>query len=138
MDNEKRRDTTLTPEVLDWVTRAQQDRDRRAREKAEAEAAKAEAEAAKARKTKVWPHETGRKARQMSFTLPSAEWKTTLQDKANEWGLRPSDILVYCLAYTMAAIESGEIQPPKGDGRRSRHRAGESLDLPWKPEKKGR
>lgn len=126
MNQEGRRDTGLTPEVLDLVTRAQQDRERQAREKAEQEAQKA-------RKTKLRPHETERKKRQMSVTFPTPEWKQTLQDKADEWGLRPSDLLTYCLSYTMAAIESGELEPPKGKDRRSYHRAGELLDLPWEP-----
>lgn len=128
MDNEGRRDTTLTPEVLDLVTRAQQDREKRARERAEEEAKKA-------RKTKQTPHEIGRKERQMSVTFPAPEWKQTIKDKAKAWELRPSDLLTYCVAYTMAAIEAGELQPPKGKGEEGRfyYRAGAVLDLPWKP-----
>jgi hypothetical protein len=126
MSQEGRRDTGLTPEVLDLVTRAQQDRERRAREKAEEEALKA-------RKTKLRPHETERKKRQMSVTFPTPAWKQTLQDKADEWGLRPSDLLTYCLSYTMAAVESGKLEPPKGKGGRFYHRAAEFLDLPWEP-----
>lgn len=126
MNQEGRRDTSLTPEVLDLVTRAQQDRERQAREKAEEEAQKA-------RKTKLRPHETKRKARQMSVTFRTPEWKEAVQEKANEWGLRPSDLLTYCLSYTMAAVESGKLEPPKGKGSRFYHRAGEFLDLPWEP-----
>jgi hypothetical protein len=69
----------------------------------------------------------------MSVTFPTPEWKRTLQDKADEWGLRPSDLLTYCLSYTLAAVESGQLEPPQGKRGRFYHRAAEFLDLPWEP-----
>jgi hypothetical protein len=84
---------------------------------------------------KATPHEKKRKARQMSLTFPSPEWKQAIKEQADKWNMRPSDLLVYCVSYTMQAIEDGEVRRPDGRVGRFYHRAGEALDLPWEPQR---
>jgi len=79
------------------------------------------------------PHERNRINRQMSFTLPSVEWKRVIKDQADDWDMRPSDFLLYCVSYTMANIKDGVVGPPDGEIGRFYHRAGEAFDLPWTP-----
>lgn len=82
---------------------------------------------------KPTPHELRRKARQMSVTFPTPEWKQAIAKQVERWHMRPSDFLIYCVSYTMRAIKDGQAKKPAGDVDPFRHRAGEMLDLPWKP-----
>ena len=84
------------------------------------------------RKTKITPHERGRKARQMSVTFPEPEWKDAVQEMAERWRVRPADVMVFAFSYMMDAIEAGELRRPAGE-QKYYHRSGEALELPWKP-----
>ena len=86
-----------------------------------------------ARKTKRRPREEKRSARFMGLTLPTPAWKLYIADKARELGIRPSDLVVYCLSYAFAALESGDLTRPDGAEIEGHHRAGETLNLPWRP-----
>ena len=87
-----------------------------------------------ARKTKLRPHESKRSARFVGITFPGPEWKDYITRKATELGdMRPSDLVVYCLSYAFEALESGDLPRPDASGVRVHHRAGEGLDLPWRP-----
>ena len=85
------------------------------------------------RETKLRPHERDRAARFMGITFPEAEWKDYIKRKAAELDMRPSDLVVYCLSYAFEALESGDLPRPDASGVRVHHRAGEGLDLPWRP-----
>ena len=91
-------------------------------------------ETEKERKTKRRPSEVNRPNRRVTISLPTVEWKETVLDQADRWGVRTSDFLTFCIAYTMAAIESGELRrAPRSGPTRFYHRAGEALELPWSP-----
>lgn len=87
------------------------------------------------RKTKRRPHEAKRSARLVAITFPSPEWKDYIKAKAAELGdeKRQSDLLVYCLSYAFAALESGELEPPDLGTIKGHQRAGEAFDLPFEP-----
>jgi hypothetical protein len=87
------------------------------------------------RKTKRKPHEVKRASRQLSVTFPMPDWKDAVLYQADRWGVRTSDFLTFCVAFTMQAIDSGELRrPPVRGPIRYHHRTGEALDLPWSPE----
>ena len=81
------------------------------------------------------PHEVKRAARLVGVTFPSPAWKSWIRAKAAELGDkdRLSDLLVYCLSYAFAAIESSDLTAPDLERIRSHYRASETLDLFWKP-----
>jgi len=106
----------------DQVTQAMLDR---SRQKEKTEAAKAE--------RKISPHERGRKARVLSLTLPTAEWKAAIAQQAAAWNLRPSDFVIFAISLTMQAIGDGTTDRPEGEIDQFRHKAGEGLELPWRP-----
>jgi hypothetical protein len=87
------------------------------------------------RKTPLYDHERKRRPRQMSVTFPTPEWSEVVREQAGDWGMRPSDFVTYCVAYTMAAIEQGEAQRPQGTPSHNLIplRAGGTFDLPWEP-----
>lgn len=88
----------------------------------------------KERKTPRRPSEEQRAQRRLSITFPTPEWKEALLEQADVWGVRASDFATFCIAYTMAAIESGELRrAPRSGPTRFYHRAGEPLELPWSP-----
>ena len=82
---------------------------------------------------RVRPHEVGRKRRQMSVTFPDAAWGAAVRDLADEWGVRPGDVVVYAVARLLAGVEGGEVGRPRVERVRPWHRAGECLELPWIP-----
>jgi len=79
------------------------------------------------------PHQVDRKRRAMSVTFPGAAWVQAVRDQARAWHVRPSDFLVWCVAYALRAIRDGVATRPRGDVDEHRHRAGEGLELPWEP-----
>jgi len=79
------------------------------------------------------PSEDDRVHRRMTITFPYPEWRDAVNVQAKEWALKASDFLTFCVAYTMAAIEAGDVTRPRGE-REFYHRAGEMLELPWDPE----
>ena len=81
----------------------------------------------------ITPHEISRSARQMSVTFPTPQWRPAIATQAAKWDMRPSDLLIYCISYTMQAIEAGQVKRPPGHVDRFRHRTGEGLELPWNP-----
>jgi len=87
----------------------------------------------KTRQTRRWPHEEGRAGRQTSVTFPTPAWREYIGRKAAALGIRPSDLLVYCLAYAFAALESGELLDPDTSRFQRHHRAGKTLNLSWEP-----
>jgi len=91
--------------------------------------------AAPERKTKRRPHEEKRSARLIGVTFPSSAWKGYIADKAAELGdeKRQSDLIVYCLSYAFAALETGELQVPDLASVPAHQRVGEALDLFWEP-----
>ena len=111
----------LDPAAEQFITQAQQ--------------TKATAQAAEpTRETRLRPHETGRKARQMNVTFPSAAWTEALRQMAEHWGLRPADLLVWCVSYAIRQILDSQVEPPSGAGRKQHHTACEWMkNLPWEP-----
>jgi hypothetical protein len=88
----------------------------------------------KDRSTARTPHEVNRSDRRFTFSLPTPEWKKAVQEEADRWDVRPSDFLTFCVAFTMRAIDNGELRVPHKKGPvRYHHRAGEVLTLPWSP-----
>ena len=85
------------------------------------------------RQTTRHPHEQKRSARFVGVTLPSPAWKDYITAKSEEYGLGPSDLVVYCLSDSFRRLESGELPPPDGSKKQRHHRAGEGLDLSWTP-----
>jgi len=79
------------------------------------------------------PHERERAQRRMSITLPDPEWRDAIWERAKAWGLNGSDFVTFCVSYTMAAIEAGNVERPDGE-RRFYHRTCRMLVLPWEPE----
>ena len=116
----------LDPAALEFVHHTQTDR---AQTETEAQAAKP------SRETILRPHETRRKPRQMNVTFPTSAWPEALREMAERWGLRPADLVTWCISIAITAIEQGEVDPPSGEGRRQHHTACEWLDLLWEPEK---
>jgi hypothetical protein len=86
------------------------------------------------RRTKRRPHEINRRDRAMSITFDSPAWPDAIRDQAAAWGLRPSDLVVYALSRLFHDIDAGTAHRPPGDHPRHYHRAGETLDLPWRPQ----
>jgi len=78
------------------------------------------------------PHERERTGRRVAVSFPDEAWVGALQEQAERWGMRVSDLVVFCVAHTMAGIEAGEVRKPAGETR-FYHRAGEGLDLGWEP-----
>lgn len=122
MSEEQRRNLTIDPSVEVSLGLSRGERKQQAQQ---AEELKPE--------RKPPPHEIERKARQMSVTFPTPEWKRAIAEQADKWDMRPSDLLVYCVSYTMQAIETGRVKRPKGRVGRFYHRAGEAFDLRWEP-----
>jgi len=87
------------------------------------------------RKTQLYSHEIKRRPRQMSVTFPAPEWGDAVRGQAKSWGMRPSDFVTYCVAYTMAAIERAVAHRPEGEHSHNLIplRAGGTFDLPWEP-----
>jgi len=79
------------------------------------------------------PHERTRAQRRMAVTFPDPGWRDAIWSQAKAWGLNASDFVTFCVSYTMAEIEAGNVEQPEGD-RVFYHRSGEMLDLPWEPE----
>jgi len=79
------------------------------------------------------PSERERVHRRMTITFPYPEWRQAIDAQAKDWKLNVSDFLTFCVAYTMAGIESGKVTRPRGQ-RKFHHRAGQMLELPWDPE----
>lgn len=105
-----------------------------AQQKAQAEAqAQTQAKAKPKRVTPLRPHETHRKPRAMNITFPTAAWPKALRDLADKWGLRPADLVTWCVSYAIRQVLDGEVDPPDGEGRRQHHTACEWMDLPWRP-----
>lgn len=86
------------------------------------------------RKTPRTPHEESRAARFIGVTFPSSAWRRAIEVAADAWGLRVSDFITYCVAYTMAAIQEGRVQRPRNGQVQFHHRTGENVNLPWTPE----
>lgn len=113
----------LDPAAKEFITQTQ---------KAQAEAAAA---AEPERVTKLRPHETKRGPRVLNITFPTAAWPAALREMAARWGLRPADLVTWCVSLAITAIEQGEVEAPSGEGRRQHHTACEWMgDLLWEPE----
>ena len=84
------------------------------------------------RRRVVRPHELNRRGRKLSVTLPSAEWRDAVADRAERLGLRNSDFVTWCIAVAMAAGEGGEVDWPRGHPG-YQERADEVVELPWGP-----
>jgi hypothetical protein len=71
----------------------------------------------------------------MNATFPSPTWTQTVRDLASQFGLRPSDVLVWCVSRGLRAIlEDGELLEHRSmELDPHRYKAGEMLELPWKP-----
>jgi hypothetical protein len=94
-----------------------------------------EAEQEENRKHTRRPSEERRARRKVSTTFPTPQWRDAVLHQADRWGIRLSDFMTFCVAFTMRAIESGELsEAPRSGPTRFYHRAGENLDLPWSPE----
>ncbi len=115
----------LDPAAREFVQRTQ---DERTQAEADAQPAKSK------RETRLRPHETNRRARQLNITFPTAAWPEALREMAERWGLRPADLVVWCVSIAITAIRQGEVDPPSGEGRRQHHTACEWMDLLWEPE----
>jgi hypothetical protein len=86
------------------------------------------------RKSKRTPHEEQRVSRRLNISFPTVEWKDTVLEMADRWGMRTSDFITFCIAFTMEAVDSGELRRPRKSGPiEYHHRVGEALDLPWSP-----
>ena len=133
MGKREPRTNDVYAELIATTIRGQQG-DEEANGVAEMLQARAEEEARQTRKTPLRPHEETRIARRLNVTFPTPEWKEVVLEQAEAWDIRTSDFVTFCVAFTMAAIESGDLRrTPRSGPVRYYHRAGESLDLPWSP-----
>lgn len=82
----------------------------------------------------VTPHAQKRSARMMSVTFRSAAWVEAIQALASRWDVRTSDVMAFCVAYTFEAIEGGRVAQPNSEAARFHQRAGECMNLPWRPQ----
>lgn len=111
--------------VADFIVQAQRDQ------------ANAQAEAEPERETRLRPHEIHRKPRQMNVTFPTSAWTEAIREVARLRGLRPTDLVVWCVSYAISRVQAGEVTAPDGKGRKQHHTACEWMDdLPWEPERK--
>lgn len=118
----------LDPLATEFVQRSQQQRQ-----------AEAEAQAAKpSRETRLRPHEIGRTPRTMNITFPSRAWPVALRELAELRGLRPGDLIVWCVSYAIAQIQDRAVTAPSGIGRKQHHKAMGWTQLLWEPEETGR
>ena len=111
----------LDPAAMEFITQAQQ--------------TQATTQAKPERETRLRPHETERRDRQMNVTFRSPAWPEALRDMAERWGLRPADLVTWCVAQAISQVQAGEVAAPSGEERRQHHRACGWMDnLPWEPE----
>lgn len=116
----------LDPAAAEFVARSQ-------KERAQAKEAQAKPE----RETRLRPHETRRKSRQMNITFPSSAWTEAIREIARLRGLRPGDLVVWCVSYAISQVQIGAVAAPSGEGRKQHHTACEWMDdLPWEPGEK--
>ena len=133
MGKREPRTNDVYAELIATTIRGQQG-DEEANAVAEMLQARAEEEARQTRKTPLRPSEVKRPTRRLNISFPTSEWREAVLEQAEAWGVRTSDFLTFCVAYTMAAIESGELRrAPRSGPTRFYHRAGEALELPWSP-----
>jgi len=83
--------------------------------------------------TRLRPHETRRKDRQINVTFPSEAWTEAVREIAKLRGLRPGDFIVWCVSYAIAQIQDQAVTAPSGQGKRQHHKACEWMDLPLEP-----
>ena len=79
----------------------------------------------------VRPHDKERRMRQICMTLPSEDWVEAIREQAEQFGLRTSEFLVWCISQAMYGIKM-EGERPEGSGQ-GEERIGEAIKLLWQP-----
>jgi len=81
---------------------------------------------------KKTPHARTRGERRLGATFPSAAWVDAVRDLAEQWNVRPADVLVMAVSRLMADLDAGEVEGPTRPAG-FQDRAGEMFSLPWGP-----